>query len=142
MGEGLDDLDTGDIFFDNGVDTGQGFLLFTEILLAGFGIDTGENQHDDDEDDDDEGEWDVDDEQRDDGSEDLDDGEEEVGEGIVKSHDDTIDIVGEVGHDFAMGVSIEVGDWKNLHLMHEFGSDSEEDTLGDSDHDLVVDEGA
>ncbi len=142
MAEGLDDLYAGDILLDDRVDMGERFLLLTEIFLAGFRVEVHEDEHDDDKADHDQSEIDIDEEEGDNRRNDLDRGEEDIREGIIQGIDDAIDIIGEIGHDFSMRMFVEIVDWENLHLMHQFISDSEENSLGDSDHDEIVEEGA
>ncbi len=139
--EGLDDFHAGDIFFDDRIDVGEGFLLLAEIFLAGFRVEVHKDEHDDDKADDNQGEIDIDEEESENRRDDLHGGEEDIREGIIQGVDDAIDIVGEIGHDFPVCVSVEVVDWKNLHLMHQFISDSKEHSLGDSDHDEIVEKG-
>ena len=115
-------------------------MLLSEIFFASLCIEIHEDEHDDDEGDDNQCQIYIDQEEGDDGRKDFDHGEEYVGKGIVKGIDDTVDIIGEIGHYFTMGMGVKITDWKNLHLLHQFRPDLEKDSLGCPDHDCVIDE--
>ena len=100
-----------------------------------------EDKHDDNEEDDDERQWDIDDKKTDNRSYHVGEGKDDVGKSVIERLQDRVDIVGEQRHDFAMGMCIEVGNRKRLHLFSQFTSDLEKDFLCEIDHDFIVEYG-
>ena len=138
--EDLDHLLAGDHFFDIAVDCAQGLLLAHEELarLAGQGHGDEHDGKDSDQSDDgqDPGGADHGDKDGNQG----DHGGNSLGNGLGDHHTQGIGVAGEAGHDVACGVGVEIADGQFLHFCEHLITDGFLDTLGDTDHQILLQE--
>ena len=142
VAEHLDDLLPVEHLFDETFRPAYGLLLFDEVLRALAADDLGDDEHDRHAPEDDEGEIDAASQHDDEQGDYARHGEDDAGQALRHELPDGVGVVGEVAHDIAVRVRVEVLDGEGLHPVEHVRTDMLQEPLSDDRHHAVVGERA
>ena len=124
------------------VEVRQARLLLVEILLAAAAAIEDKEEHQNQEKEDDEGQLGVQHQQHGDGARHHNEALDEKGEAVVQGLADGVHVIGEVTHQFPVGVAVKVLEGQGLGVEEQVPADLGHYLLGGADHQLIVPQGA